>query len=352
MTRGVWILVITGINFQIMNSKERQYGRTTNLNLITKQHPMYKRYLFLILIIVALPAYGQVVIPSLDPAQPTELSSALAWRIGSTYGIESESFNRDEDASHDAGAENIRSSILLAYQPGNVVGELYYVPYLKTREITYGSGYTSIEWKDDDASYLALRLAIRGNRQVSVGIGYSKSEATLSYFDEKYEASYYEGSFSVRMLDGLFFAAGGLQRVTVNLGSSDSMKYNTVVSGVALQFGEPNDMILKKEASYKITPKTESENGTMGTLPKTTVSQFNMDFMSGILFASYQFSNALTEEAFGSDDNKSEMFSRYGLGLKLGSMTIGLYRKAWQIEYGDNYIDFDTYQATLGLSFL
>ena len=313
---------------------------------------MIKRLLILIISLVASPLYGQVVMPSLDPAQPVELSSALAWRIGSTFAVESEAFNRKGDSSHDAGTENIHSSLLIAYQPGNVVGELYYVPYLKTREITYGPDDTSIEWKDDDASYLSARLAIRGNRQVSVGIGYGRSEMDLSDFDAKYELSYYEGSFSVRMFDGLLFAAGGLQRVTVNLGSTDTMKYNTIVSGLALQIGEPNKTIFKTEASYKSTPKTESDKDIMGTLYKTTTTQIDVEFMSGILFTSYLFNNTLTEGAFGSDDNKSEIVNRYGIGLKLGNMTVGFYRKAWQIEYRDNYIDYDTYQATLGISFM
>jgi hypothetical protein len=309
---------------------------------------MTKRFVVLILVFLAFPAYGQVVIPSLDPVQPTELSSALAWRIGSTIGIESETFNRDEDASHDAGAENIKSSFMLAYQPGNVVGEFYYIPYLKTREMTYGQDSTSIEWNDDDASHLAIRLAIRGNRQVSVGIGYGKSEVSLSDYEEKYEASYYEGSFSIRMLDGLLFAGAGMQRVTVNLGSSDSMKYNTIVSGVALQFGDPTDMIFKTEASYKLIPETESENAILNTLQKTTISQLNAELMTGTVFASYNYHHELTE----SDDEKNETINRYGLGLKLGSMTIGIYRRAWKIEYTEHYIDFDTYQATLGFSFL
>ncbi len=311
---------------------------------------MLRRLLILIFIGFASPLLGQVVIPSLDPVQPTELSSALAWRIGSTVGVESEAFNRDEDASHDTGVENVKSAVLIAYQPGNVVGEIYYSPYRKT--LTYDSDYSSIEWTDDDASLLELRLAIRGNRQVSVGIGYGKFEYSPSFYNEKYEESYYEGSFSVRLLDGLFFAGAGMQRFTVNLGSSDTIKYNTLISGVALQMGDPTDVIFKTEAAYKQIPRTESENDVLSTVRKSTVSQFNMELMTGALFASFEYTNKLTEEARGSDDNQNDITSRYGVGLKLGAMTIGLYRNAHKIDYQDDDIEYDTYQATLGISFL
>jgi hypothetical protein len=309
---------------------------------------MRKRLITLIGILLAVPAWGQVIVPALDPTLPAELASAVAWRIGSTIGLESEFYNQKEDASNDAGTESTRTAVLLAYQPGNFITEIYYAPFIKTATAIDEQSST-VTWEDKKATEFALRVAIRGNRRVSVGIGYERQEIEES--GEKFSTSLFEGSFSVRLLEGLLYTGGGMQRVTIEQGSEDSIKFNTLIAGVAIQIGDPLAMIFQMEAAMKQTPETDSEDGLIATMPKTTVSQLNSEFHSGRFFLAYRYRQTMKEE-YLPDENYTETLNRYGAGLKLGNWTIGLYRKAWKAEFMEEISEYDTYSLTAGYSFL
>lgn len=302
----------------------------------------------LLSILYSVSALGQVVVPALDPALPAELASAVAWRIGSTVGLESEYYYQSEDASNDAGTEATRTAVLLAYQPGNFITELYYAPFIKSATAIDEESST-VTWEDKQATEFALRVAIRGNRQVSVGIGYERQE--IEEAGEQHSTSLFEGSFSLRLFDGLLYTGGGMQRVTVDQGAEDSLKYNTLIAGAAIQIGDPMAMIFQTEVAMKQTPETESDNDLIATMPKTTVSQVNTEFHSGSFFLSYRYRQT-NKEDYQPGENYLETLNRYGAGLKLGNWTLGLYRKAWKAEFMEEVSEYDTYLLTVGYSFL
>lgn len=305
--------------------------------------------LFAILIFWTLPALSQVATPSLDPALPNALASAVAWRVGSTIGIDVDYVNQDEDASDDAESKNTRQAVLIAYQPGNFVGELYYAPYVETKSYTFGTDAITVDWENKSGREYSARLAIRGNRKVSVGIGFEGQSRESG--DDTQIYTHYEGSFSLRLFDGLLFLGAGMQRVSENLGSDDSKKMNRVVAGSAIQIGDPIDTIFKTEVSVKMNPKTESENGIMEDSPKTTESELSVELLTGRLLFSYRMKQ-LVYEKFVDDNDFTETSNRFGFGLKLGSFTIGLYRNAWTVVLDEQMKNYDIYQATVGYSFL
>lgn len=318
---------------------------------------MIKRLCTIILFSLPLPVWGQVIVPSLDQGLPVELASAVAWRVGSIAGVDTELYyQQEDDASNDAGGEHVRSSALLVYQPGNLVGELVYTPKVKQPSSVEENG-SSVSWEDNNGSGLALRVAIRGNRRVSVGLGYERYQYDYQYNGETGEesesavTSLYEGSFSLRLLEGLIYTGGGLQRVTLDLGSEDTIKYNRTLGGVAFQLGDPLGMMFQTEAALKLTPETTSENGVIVSIPKTTESQLTAEFITGTFFLAYKYRQTVYENV-SEDENKTQVNNRYGAGIRLGGFIFGLYRNAWKSEFMDETLVYDTYQLTASYNLL
>ncbi|MBU2512952.1 hypothetical protein KJ966_16560 [bacterium] len=310
---------------------------------------MRKIIIVILSVFWAVPVSSQVVVPSLDPVLACELASAIAWRVGSTVGIDVDYVSQAADTSDDAESKNTKQSVLISYQPGNFIGELYYSPYSETKSYSFGSESINVDWENDNGVEYGLRLAIRGDRRVSVGIGYEGRTHDIN--DYQYGYSHYEGSFSLRLFEGLLFLGAGMQRVTENLGSDDSRKMNRVLTGAAIQIGDPTDTIFKTEVSMKISPKTESDNDILGESPQTTESTLAIELLTGSFLFSYRMSQKVYEE-YTNNDNLTEINNRYGLGTKLGSFTFSLYRNAWTAILNDETKNYDIYQATVGFNFL
>ncbi len=310
---------------------------------------MQKLIIAIFSIFWAVPTFSQVVVPSLDPVIKCELASSIAWRVGSTVGINVDYLSQDADASNDSQSKTTKQSVLISYQPGNIVGELFYAPYSETKTYSFGAESINVDWENDNGVEYALRLAIRGDRTVSVGIGYEGRSREMN--DYQYGYSHYEGSFSLRLFEGLLFLGAGMQRVTENLGSDDTRKLNRVITGAAVQIGDPTDTFFKTEVALKMSPKTESDNNILGESPNTTESEFAVELMTGSFFVSYRIKQIAYEEYINSEDF-TETSNRYGLGIKFGSFTLSLYRNAWTALLNEELEYFDIYQATVGFNFL
>ena len=143
-----------------------------------------------------------------------------------------------------------------------------------------------------------------------------------------------------------------MQRVTESTDvSNDTMKYNRILGGAAIHLGDPRDLIFKLEGALKLVPKTESENGALSDLPKSTSLQAVLELMTNKYFVSYLHSQK-TSENFLNNESLIQTFVRYGLGFKFGGMTIGFYRNSNKAEISEIISEYDTYQATIGYSFL
>ncbi len=306
---------------------------------------MNRFVLIAIVLLISFPLSAQVVIPSLDPALPNEMASAIAWRFGSTVGVD---LNYIKHETQSGDSENVlyQSGGLIAYQPANFIGELFYAPIFKTLDVS------SDEFVD--GSYASLKLAIRGNRMVSVGLGYESSQTDFNAGKESVVA--YEGSFSLRLLDGLFFVGGGMQRVTETNTDSDSRKWNKVMAGVAMQLGTPGKTMFKTEVFTRLLPKAEFDGDSGGTREKTNEVQAIMELQAGAFMFSYGYMQKIMEEYQGSDENYTTTEARYGLGLKTESFSVGLYRYAGRTKWDGSLIQIDSpyerYRVTVGFSFM
>ncbi|MCP4757561.1 MAG: hypothetical protein GY866_42425 [Proteobacteria bacterium] len=303
------------------------------------------RLLFAVLsIFLASTSWAQVVIPSLDKSLPVEMASAVSWRIGSTIGIGT-TFAQDETEAEKVDYYNNENAVLMAYQPGSVVGELYYTPVQRMNDWDTSS--------DALTTYTGLggrfQLAIRGENRVSVGIGYGLDQADISS-DTVKKNNYYEGSFSLRMLGGLYVGAG-LQRTKLTYGSIGTLKRNRVVAGVALLLGNPMGNMFRTEASYKLSPEAQTDDEAL-TLSKTSEMQLSVEVLFADFLFSFLYQKTVMSDYNGSSNAYNIENNRYGLGYKLGSFTLGLYRHAGSEMIGDYRLVKRKYQCTMSFNFI
>ncbi|NQU64465.1 MAG: hypothetical protein HQ517_09315, partial [SAR324 cluster bacterium] len=187
---------------------------------------MKKIYLLLFFVIFSNSVFAQVVTPLLDPAFPVEMASAAGWRIGSALGGRS-SFANIEGETQSKDYHSVESSVLLAYQPSNIITEIYYASP-GTDYLWDSSSDTLTKTGNVDGRF---SLALRGEKNVTIGIGYRITDQDSS--TETIKKSLYEGSFSLRMLGGLYMAAG-MQRMTEKFQTGDSLKWNRILAGVEM----------------------------------------------------------------------------------------------------------------------
>ena len=289
---------------------------------------------------------AQVVTPSLDSALPAELASAVAWRFGSAFGANS-LYRKEKSQSNENEYYYNRSGVLFAYQPGYVIGELYGESI--TRQTVWDSSTDS--FVDSTGSFGKLSLAIRGENRVSVGIGYGSSEFRVIDFDAL-RNTYYEGSFSIRLFGG-FYLAGSLQRVTENISTGDSRKWNNIVAGAALQFGDPFANMFRVEGSLKTSPEADfSDDTQFSTHRKSTTMNAGAEVLFSNFLFIYRYMNEIHMAPTAQDDDHTISVNRYGGGYKAGGFTLGLYRIAGLETVGDNKIDTEEIMVTISYNFI
>lgn len=309
-----------------------------------------KKIVFVVLFTLSLfiqTGYAQVVTPSLDSAKPTEMAAANAWRFGSTVATDAYFDYVEADETNDAEIETEKYSALFAYQPGNFVSELYYSPYIRASE--YDPSTDS--YVDREGSEYALRLAIRGNRQVSVGLGYYGGE--VEYSDGKNKTSFYEGSFSMRLFDGLLYAAAGMQRVTLLTASGTELKYNSTLGGAAMQIGDPAGTMFRLEGAVSFSPETRSEEGdTEVAVYKTSETSLAAELLTERFLISYRYRQNKQENYSTYEADFLTTENHYGVGFRFGSLRLSFYRQAFVYELDELRDENDLYRVTLGFNFI
>ena len=312
---------------------------------------MKKRFKFLIFallfgLLTATNSSGQIVTPSLDPGLPAELSSAVAWRFGSAFGVNSV-YNKEKSETTENDYYYNRTGVLFAYQPGTVIGEIYGESV--TRQSLWDSSTDT--FVDSTGTRGKLSLAIRGENRVSVGIGYNSSDQTVTG-SEPLRTTYFEGSFSMRLFGG-FYLAGGLQRVTEKIGSGESRKWNKILAGAALQVGDPLDNMFKLEGSISASPESEFNDQSIYPAHRqtTTLSASAEAVFSSFLLA-YRYQNTTKKAPTSNDDEQAISAHRFGAGLKLGGFTFGIYRNATLETVGEKDLNSEEVTATISYNFI
>ena len=286
-------------------------------------------------------AFGQVATPYLDTVLPTELSSANSWRFGSTFGGE-QIYSDQESKTEKAELYNSRSAALIAYQPTQVSFELFAF----TNEVDYNWDPSTDTFQETKGNASKLGISIRGKRQFSVGVGFESS--TQEQGTSKQEKKSYGGSFSLRTFDNLYLAAG-LERVTLAFDQGNELKWDKVVSGIALQTGEPGGSIFRIEINGSLSPKVESDNNSH---QKTTVIQGSVEWLWDGYLLSYRNASTTEEALNSSEEDTKNSTHRYGLGIKFENISFGFYRTAGLIKYGSKDVVSQRYRATFGFSFI
>lgn len=306
---------------------------------------MAKILIVLICFLWSTAGFAQVVTPSIDPALPSELSSAVAWRFGSAFGIKTVS-GKEITATDNTGYYSNNSAALFAYQPGNIVMEIY------------GASVTEQHNWDPSTDILAktlgshgrLNLSIRGEKRVSVGIafetGLNKNTANSM------NTTAYEGSFSLRFMEN-FYLAAGLQRMTENHSAAGIRKWNRILSGIAFQAGDPFSSMFRVEVSYKTSPELEfQDQPTVEYRPAMADSKVVAELLfRGFLF-SYRFQKVILSAGDESSQERNIDTSRYGVGYKFGSFLLGWYRFAGVDKMGKKRMETEKYQATISFGFI
>lgn len=287
---------------------------------------------------------AQVVTPELDAAFPVEMASAAGWRFGSAIGAQS-SFAKITGETEKVDYHNIDSSFLLAYQPSNIIAEIYYA----TPGTRYDWDYTTDTFQKTSNVDGRFTLALRGEKNVTIGIGYRVSDQDAT--SDTIQKSMYEGSFSLRMLDNLYLA-GGMQRVTEKFETGDSRKWNRILGGAALLFGDPLEQAFRLEASYRSSPESKINGSDIKPHRKTSQLQGGVELLFDGFLLSYKYQN-ITRGAVGEEtEDQSDIRHRYGLGMKLGGFTIGLYAGRGTQTADDKEVSTDFYQGTLSFGFI
>jgi hypothetical protein len=303
-----------------------------------------KPILLLVLLLTATTGFSQVVTPSLDPALPVELASAVSWRIGSVVGVQTQAA-RETVKSGSTDYEPVGSAALFAYQPSNIVTELYSSP--NERHLFWDASADTLSettWVDG-----RFKLALRGENRVSVGIGYNindqKTSTTTTHINS------YEGGFSIRMLDGVYIA-GGLQRVTERFEIGDSRKWNRLLAGLAFQFGNPLGTIFRAEGSYHLSPASRIDNPAIPDRFATHEVQAATELFVNDILVSYQYRHTRQVEVNSAGDDRTSAYHRFGFGFRFGRLICGLYGHQERTIEGDRHLDRYAYQGTLSLGFL
>jgi len=305
---------------------------------------MKKIYLLLLVTIFSVNVSAQIVTPSLDAAFPVEMASAAGWRFGSAVGVQT-SFAKITGETEESDYHNVDSSVLAAYQPSNIITEFYWA----TPGIYYlwdSSADTLNKTKNGDGRF---SLALRGERNVTVGIGYRIVDQDAS--SDTVDKSLYEGSFSMRMLDGLYLAAG-MQRVTEKFDTGDSRKWNRILGGVAIQIGDPLNTMFRTEASFQTSPESTVDDPTILPHRKTSRIQAAVELLWDAFLFSYQYQNTTLGAINTETDDQTIARHRYGFGFKMGSATIGFYARSGTRTAGDKELKTELYQGTLSFSFI
>ena len=288
---------------------------------------------------------GQVVTPSLDPAIPAELSSAVAWRFGSAFGAKGVYKKEKSETAENEYYYN-RAGVLFAYQPGYVIGEVY--AESTARQAHWDSSTDT--FTDSTGSSGKLSLAIRGENRVSVGIGYGSSDQETD--TEILSSLFYEGSFSLRLLGG-FYLAGGIQRVTERLSSGDSRKWNNILAGAALQFGDPLSNMLRLEGSFNTSPKVEfNDQPNYPAHRETIVLSAGVEAVYSGFLLSYRYKSTTKNAPTGDDDDQAIAEHRLGVGFKMEGLTFGLYRDAGLETVGDKELNTEEITVTVSYNFI
>ncbi len=305
---------------------------------------MKKIYLLLLVTIFSVNVSAQVVTPSLDGAFPVEMASAAGWRFGSTLGGQT-SFGKVDGETEKADYHNIDSSFLLAYQPSNIVAEFY-----------WASPGTFYQWETETDTLNETNngdgrfsLTLRGEKNVTIGIGYRIADQDTT--SDTINKSLYEGSFSLRMLDGLYLAAG-MQRGTEKFHTGESRKWNRILTGVSLQVGDPLKNLFRTEVSFQTSPESSVDDPAIKPHRETSRIQAAAELLWGAFLFSYQYRNT-TLGAVGTEiDDQIVARHRYGIGLKIGSATLGFYAGGGTRTAGDKVLKTQLYQGTLSLNFI
>ncbi len=332
---------------------KRQYCRidgTRDLWIQSFVQPTIAKFLMRKILLIAAAisfvstCFAQVATPSLDSALPVEMSSAVSWRFGSAYGIEA-LYGKAESDTDKIDRHYIHAGALFAYQPGRVVGEIHVIP----ADEQYQWDPSTDVLSKNISSFGRLSLTIRGNQNVSVGLGYSQGQNDVS--SDTLKRISYEGSFSLRFLD-VCYIAGGLQRVTETHDSANTRKWNTMLSGIALRFGDPTSSMFRLEASLGVSPKSEFDDPLLEIRRATTELQGSAEWLYGSLLFSYRYLNRTLEALDDEDQNWTIVSHRYGLGFHLGGIMFGYYRHAGLEKANENDMSTEKYQFTVSYSFI
>lgn len=320
-----------------------------------------KQYLYLSIFffMMLLPAsgYGQIVTPSLDPGLVSESPSAVSWRFGSTFGMETAFGNQkdEETKTRKIGSyPNSGYGGVIAIQPSHVTGELSY----KADEIRYdpvysidSNGETSFVLQKVNASYGRFQLAIRGENKYSVGVGLYRLTEEIG--DQTVDKSSYTGSFGFRFLDNLFMSAG-LEQGQTDAEGFDRLKWQIFFSGVAVQMGDPTSNMMRLEGSIKTSPKESTENSDKQTYNHKRFQEYQGSFE--LLWSEFLFSAMYkkkdTESAQDEIKDSSHEKTRFGLGYRTIGVSIMLYGSRSIDRCDETENETDEIQLTFSYSYI
>ena len=308
--------------------------------------------------------FAQVVTPSLDPTNPVEIAAAASWRFGSSVGGGGKwGTQKSDDEQVDSNTlsnlsdiASVHSSYLFAYQPTSVTFEVSGI----VNESEYqwdGSDSTTDHLTEYENSEVHVKIAIRGNNRVSVGIEYQSVSTKDTSSDTDAQLTAYGGSFGMRFFDNIFIS-GGLNRKTLASDEFESdLKWQETIAGLAFQFGSPDQVMFKLEGALKLEDEAEAElkdsSGSYYRSKKTT-TQGNIETILGGFLLSYQYKKILHEaiDDIPLDEDREEIRTRIGLGYRSTLLTLVLYgenrvEKEDINKYKTQYVGFN-----LSLSFM
>ena len=305
---------------------------------------------------------AQVATPSLDPTNPVEIAAAASWRFGSTVGgggkwgtQKSESEQLDSNTlSNLSDVAFVNGSYIFAYQPTTVTFEISG----NVNETDYqwdGSDSTSDNLTEYEKNETHVKIAIRGNNQVSVGIEYQAESYKDASRDSKFTA--YGGSFGMRFLDNIF-VSGGLNKKTLKADEFESdMKWQELIGGVAFQFGSPDQKMFKVEGAIKLEDEAEVNlsNSTLSYYrPKTTTTQVSIETILGGYLLSYRYRRLLYEaiDDIVLDKEREETRNRIGLGYRSTVLTMVLYGETRMEMEGSNKYETQYLGFNVSFSFM
>lgn len=253
--------------------------------------PNFRFLTILAIILCASPfAIAQVVTPSFDPTQSVIMPSASGWRDTSvasfTYreGSGSRSLNSSQIYQFDASGYEAG----FAYRTGNFFLEGSYANLNTSRTGTVAyDGQINYEKGANQ-----LNLTLVGNDFVTIGLG-TGSDTSLDYFDATDDSvsttqSKTIGSISVKPTDK-FYVGLGFERVKETLSNGESVNWNNVLAGVAVELGTVGATQFRAEYALASSSREVNYNpdnlSDPGIHPATSTSYYSLEVMfSGLLF--------------------------------------------------------------------